>query len=182
MDGIGAHRDRSVWDSPAGTVASTVAGQPPVAAPDPGAPTDAESWVAMVSHQMNLSITRALDTSVDCVQILGDVDLSDAHALALAADQLIEGDASEIYVDLGGTTFMGSTLVTFLVLVGEINGHARRPMVLCRPTPMARRVIRVTGLDALASVRPDLPTLWPSAWLGKAAVHTLPEQRRDDLS
>jgi anti-anti-sigma factor len=110
--------------------------------------------------QMKLSITRSADNSADFVQILGDVDLSDSRALGLAARQLIDAEASVVYVDLGGTTFIGSTLVAFLVLVGN-NGKDRRPLVLCRPSPMAVRVIHMTGLDELATVRPDLPPLWP---------------------
>jgi anti-anti-sigma factor len=112
--------------------------------------------------QMRLSITRSSDNSADFVQINGDVDLSDSRALGLAARQLIDAAASVVYVDLGGTTFMGSTLVAFLVHVGN-NGKDRRPLVLCRPSPMARRVIQMTGLDALATVRPDLPQLWPES-------------------
>jgi anti-anti-sigma factor len=111
-------------------------------------------------EQMRLSITRSADSSADFVRILGDVDLSDSHALGLAARQLIDANASIVYVDLAGTTFMGSTLVAFLVHVGN-NGRARRPLVLCRPTTMASRVIRMTGLDELASVRADLPAMWP---------------------
>jgi len=110
--------------------------------------------------QMKLSITRSADNSADFVQILGDVDLSDSRALGLAARQLIDAEASVVYVDLGGTTFIGSTLVAFLVLVGN-NGKDRRPLVLGRPSPMAVRVIHMTGLDELATVRPDLPPLWP---------------------
>jgi anti-anti-sigma factor len=110
--------------------------------------------------QMRLSITRSADNSADYVEILGDVDLSDSRALGLAARQLIDANADTIYVDLAGTTFMGSTLVAFLVHVGN-NGRARRPLVLCRPTAMARRVIEMTGLDELATVRSDLPPLWP---------------------
>jgi anti-anti-sigma factor len=109
---------------------------------------------------MRLSITTSADGAVDFVRILGDVDLSEAHALGLAARHLSDGDASLIYVDLGGTTFMGSTLVGFLVQLGN-NGRASRALVLCRPTPAARRVIHMTGLDELASVRADLPALWP---------------------
>ena len=113
--------------------------------------------------QMRLSVTRSADSSADYVQILGDVDLSDSRALGLAARQLIDADAATVYVDLAGTTFMGSTLVAFLVHVGN-NGRARRPLVLCRPTAMARRVIQMTGLDELATVRPDLPPLWPDTF------------------
>jgi anti-anti-sigma factor len=109
--------------------------------------------------QMTLSITTSSDSSVDFVRILGDVDLSDSPALGAAAQQL--GDVSLIYVDLGGTTFMGSTLVTFLVQLGN-DGHHGRPLVLCRPRSAARRVIHMTGLDELATVRPDLPDAWPA--------------------
>jgi anti-anti-sigma factor len=110
--------------------------------------------------QMRLSITRSMDNSADFVQILGDVDLSDSRALGIAARQLLGAGAGVIYVDLAGTTFMGSTLVAFLVHVGN-NGKNRRPLVLCRPSPMAVRVIHMTGLEELAAVRPDLPPLWP---------------------
>jgi anti-anti-sigma factor len=110
--------------------------------------------------QMRLSITRSADNTANFVQILGDVDLSDSRALGLAARQLIDAAATVVYVDLAGTTFMGSTLVAFLVHVGN-NGKDRRPLVLCRPSPMALRVIHMTGLDELASVQPDLPPSWP---------------------
>jgi len=110
--------------------------------------------------QMRLSITRSADNTANFVQILGDVDLSDSRALGLEARQLIDAAATVVYVDLAGTTFMGSTLVAFLVHVGN-NGKDRRPLVLCRPSPMALRVIHMTGLDELASVQPDLPPSWP---------------------
>ena len=118
---------------------------------------------------MRLSITKSLENSADFVQILGDVDLSDSRALSVAARQLFDGAAGTVYVDLGGTTFMGSTLVAFLVHVGK-NGAHRRPLVLCRPTTMALRVIHMTGLDELASVRCDLPPLWPDILAEPVAV------------
>jgi anti-anti-sigma factor len=134
-------------------------------APDLGDPLMPESRRNMtinMQHQMSLSITRSPDSSVDFVQIVGDVDLSDARALGVAARQLLDADASIVYVDLSGTTFMGSTLVAFLVHVGN-NDRDRpgRTLVLCRPTPMALRVIQMTGLHKVATVQPDLPAHWP---------------------
>jgi anti-anti-sigma factor len=137
--------------------------QPKAAAPDPGVnPSNAESWPGMTidQGQMTLSITRPSDSSVDYVQIVGDVDLADANRLESAARRLVEADASVIYVDLAGVTFIGSTLVGFLVGIGNSKGPTRRQVVLCRPTPMASKVIHLTGLDELATVRPDLPDRW----------------------
>lgn len=110
---------------------------------------------------MRLSITRPPDSSVVFVRIVGDVDLSDTKALEVAATQLLEVPGSVTYVDLGGATLLGSTLVAFLMHLADARGRIRRPLVLCRPTPLADRVIRITGLDLVAEVRPDLPSEWP---------------------
>jgi anti-anti-sigma factor len=113
----------------------------------------------LTRDQMQISITASPDGSVDYVRIRGDVDLSDVRELGLAAQRLIIGNAGLVYVDLGGITFMGSTLIGFLVHIAD-SGRVRRPLVLCRPTPMARRVIGLTDLDKLATLRSDLPS-WP---------------------
>jgi anti-anti-sigma factor len=112
-----------------------------------------------MSHdRMTLSIARPRGGAVDYVQIRGDVDLSEAEALDRAAALLQDGAGGGVCVDLGGTTFMDSTLVQFL----EDLGNGTRELVICRPGPMATRLIHLTGLDALASVRADLPPHWPN--------------------
>jgi anti-anti-sigma factor len=113
----------------------------------------------LTRDQMQISITASPDGSVDFVRIRGEVDLSDARELGLAAQRLIAADAGLVYVDLGGITFMGSTMIGFLVHIAN-SGRVRRQLILCRPTPMARRVIGLTDLDRLATLRADLP-LWP---------------------
>lgn len=121
--------------------------------------------------RMTLTITRPTGSSVDYVEILGDVDMSDSIELGHAADDLHAADPSSICVDLGGTTFMDSTLLDFLEGLGDSDsdGAARPPLVLCRPRPMARRLIHLTGLDAHAIVRPDLPRQWPRTPTARAA-------------
>lgn len=113
----------------------------------------------LTRDQMQISITASPDGSVDFVRIRGEVDLSDARELGLTAQRLIAANAGLVYVDLGGITFMGSTLIGFLVHIAD-SGRVRRQLILCRPTPMARRVIGLTDLDKLATLRADLP-LWP---------------------
>ena len=115
--------------------------------------------MATMSHdRMTLSITRPRSGAVDYVQIRGDVDLSAADELHRAAAQLRDAHSAGVCIDLGGTTFMDSTLVQFLEDLGD--GGAGR-LVICRPGPMATRLIHLTGLDAVASVRADLPSHWP---------------------
>jgi anti-anti-sigma factor len=113
----------------------------------------------LTKGHMRLTITASPDGCADYVRIRGDVDLSDSRGLGLAAQRLIAANADLVYVDLGGVTFMGSTLAGFLVHVVN-SRRKRRRVILCHPTPMARRVIQMTGLDKLANVRSDLPW-WP---------------------
>jgi anti-anti-sigma factor len=114
---------------------------------------------AVPHERMTLSITRPGDGAVDYVRIAGDVDLSDAEELARAAAELHIGASAGVCIDLGGTTFMDSTLVQFLEDLGD---DGARHLVICRPGPMASRLIHLTGLDAVASVRADLPPQWPA--------------------
>ncbi|MGZ4572945.1 MAG: STAS domain-containing protein [Blastococcus sp.] len=125
---------------------------------------------------VSLSITRPPGSTVDYVQIRGNVDLADSPALGLAARALIDADASLLYVDLGSTTLMSSPLVAFLVHISGRPGRPHRPMVLCRPTPMALRIIKMTGLDLVASIRQDLPPLWPEPGPAEPGEPPLPER------
>jgi anti-anti-sigma factor len=117
--------------------------------------------VTQAHPQMALSVTRSPESSVDYVRILGEVDLADSTQLGLAARQIIDAGAEVVYVDLGGTSFMGSTLVAFLIHIAN-SGARVRALILCRPSPVARRVIELTKLDARFAVRNDLPPDWPT--------------------
>jgi hypothetical protein len=123
-----------------------------------------ESWRIMTlptQEQMRLSVTRPPDSTVAFVAIVGDVDLSDTDALDAAAGRLLAVPASVTYVDLGEASLVGSTLVAFLLHLADARGAIRRPLVLCRPTSLGRKVIGITGLDQVAEVWPDLPSDWP---------------------
>jgi anti-anti-sigma regulatory factor len=114
-------------------------------------------------EHMRLSVTRPPDSTVAFVRIVGDVDMTDTGALDAAARQLLAVPASVTYVDLGGASLVGSTLVAFLLHLADVRGAIRRPLVLCRPTLLGRKVIRITGLDKVAEIWPDLPSDWPAA-------------------
>jgi hypothetical protein len=89
----------------------------------------------------------------------------DSHELDLAARQLIADEASIIFVDLGGVRFIGSDSSRLSGARVQQRRRPttddRRPMVRCGPSPMALRVIRMTGLEDFARVHTELPPVWP---------------------
>jgi anti-anti-sigma factor len=117
--------------------------------------------VIQAHPQMTISVKRSPENSVDYVRILGEPDLADSTQLGLAARQIIDDGSDLVYVDLGGTSFMGSTLVAFLIHIAD-SGAGDRALVLCRPSPIARRVIELTHLDDRFAVRDELPPDWPA--------------------
>jgi hypothetical protein len=92
--------------------------------------------------------------------VAGDVDMTCESALTRAAAHLQSCPPDTVYIDLGAVTFGGSTLLNFLVRV-VANLPDASALVLCRPTPYTRELIRLTSPDLLATMREGLPHDWP---------------------
>ena len=113
----------------------------------------------ILSDHMDIAVsTRPADAAV-YVRIAGDVDVTNEPALARAASWLSTEAPHTVFVDLGGITFAGATLVTFLVRV--INAiPPGSSLVLCRPTPNMRRVLWLMSMHLIATLRDGLPPHW----------------------
>jgi anti-anti-sigma regulatory factor len=107
---------------------------------------------------MAIDIPNESRVGVLCIRMSGDVDLSDNWSLALATPRIRETGAHTIFVDVGAVTFFGSTIVNFLVHL--VSSGLSSQVVLCRPTPMARRVLAALSLPPQISTRIDLPPEW----------------------
>ena len=112
----------------------------------------------LINHAV-VTVSARPGAAVACVCLAGDVDLAAESALVDAANQLSLAAPRVVFLDLAAVTFGGSTLVTFLVRVLNTIPYGLS-LVLCRPTPMVRRVISLTSLDLLATVRDDPPPQW----------------------
>jgi len=93
-----------------------------------------------------------------CARMSGDVDISNAEDLAAASPRIRGPGAHTVLLDIGPVTFFGSTLVNFLVHL--VNAAPGSRIVLCRPSPMARRVVSALPLPSQISLRADLPPEW----------------------
>ncbi|WP_410811528.1 STAS domain-containing protein [Micromonospora sp. 067-2] len=111
------------------------------------------------------------------VCLAGEIDLAAGPALSGVVDRLSASAPTEVVVDLADVTFACSTLPNFLVRV-----HRALPdssaLVVCRPTVNTRRLLQVTNMTRIATLRSDLPT--SGHWAPRTAVRpiTLPAPGR----
>jgi anti-anti-sigma factor len=109
-------------------------------------------------EHMTIDVPAQARAGVLCVRVSGDVDYSDSWDLSMATPRIRETGAQTIFVDVGLVTFFGSTMVNFLVHLLTVGPGSE--LVICRPTPMARRVVDSLSLPRGISMRADLPPEW----------------------
>jgi anti-sigma B factor antagonist len=92
-----------------------------------------------------------LDTSKDgseaVVSLRGELDVTTAHVVREALEQLRTDGVNEITVDLEHLAFMDSTgLAVFLGAMKRLRGDGG-DMVLAKPNERVSRTLVITGLD-----------------------------------
>ena len=101
---------------------------------------------------MDISTQQAKSVSVMTVK--GRVDSATAPDLENALKQLVEGDKTQIVLDLKDVEYMSSAglraMVSTLKAVKRINGDLR----LCTPSPRVAEVLRLAGLNSIFSIYP----------------------------
>jgi len=92
--------------------------------------------------------------SVSVMTVKGRVDSATAPDLENALKQLVEGDKTQIVLDLKDVEYMSSAglraMVSTLKAVKRINGDLR----LCTPSPRVAEVLRLAGLNSIFSIYP----------------------------
>jgi anti-anti-sigma factor len=82
------------------------------------------------------------------VQLSGDVDLAAEDRLEEILQALSATEIRDIYIDLLGVAFAGTSLLTFLVRAGAVEA-LYGPPVLYRTPPNIRRIIEAVGLHKI---------------------------------
>lgn len=128
---------------------------------DLGSRTKPEVGNGMGNHPMTITVTCACRGQVACMCIAGDVDLMDPVDLSQAQRQLASVTCETLFVDLAGVTFGGAALVHYLyALAARLPGAATW---LCGSSGMTATIIKLTGLDQVATLRDGLPKDWATA-------------------
>ena len=84
------------------------------------------------------------------LHVRGDIDASTSAALTAAVDDLASASDGPLVIDLSKVTFMDSSGLSVL-----INAHQRGFTIVVRqPSEVVRRVVELTGLEAVLVIEP----------------------------
>ncbi len=93
------------------------------------------------------------DDSCGVVVLAGEVDIYTAPRFKESMLDLLDGGAQTLVIDLSGVTFIDSTALG--VLIGGLRrvNDAGGAMALVVTTPAVERVLTITGLDRVFTIR-----------------------------
>jgi anti-anti-sigma factor len=106
-------------------------------------------------HTFLITVTVMPERRRTDLALFGDVDVEARSLLAGAVDQLADAAPHTAVVDLAAVTFAGSVLASFLARVRTAI-PARSLLVVTRPTPITHRVLQLTGIEQIATIRDDV--------------------------
>ncbi|HEY6744326.1 MAG TPA: STAS domain-containing protein [Mycobacteriales bacterium] len=91
----------------------------------------------------------------DChetVRVRGELDIATAPLLRAALDGVYARRPERVEVDLSGITFLDASSIATLIAARRRLAAQRAALVLVDPSSIARRVIRLAGLDRVLEV------------------------------
>ena len=88
------------------------------------------------------------------VTLRGELDRATAPRLQQVLDQLCRDGYPEIVLDLSGLEFLSAAGLTVFLRADSHLRAADGEIILYRPGRLARRVLELTGLDTVLTIRP----------------------------
>ena len=96
------------------------------------------------------AVERADDPSgAPVVQLVGEIDISNAESLGAMLDRLIGDETRHLVVDLGALEFMDSSGIAMLLRVAARSGTVE----IRNPSDVVLRIIECTGLADVLRIR-----------------------------
>ena len=108
------------------------------------------------------SLTAQQNGNVAVLALRGEVDVYAAPLLRTRLHELVAGDSDTVAVDLSGASFLDSSGVGVLIGARKRLAASGRRLVLCSPSPEARGVIAILGLEEYFGLEPSEPSPEPS--------------------
>jgi anti-anti-sigma factor len=102
--------------------------------------------------QLQVFVSRVEDTTR--VVLAGELDGGSAVSLSEQLRHVTADLECDLVIDVGLLTFIDSTGLSLLVSLHKNVQASGRALTVVDPTPMARRLFQITGLDQVLTVEP----------------------------
>jgi anti-anti-sigma factor len=109
------------------------------------------------------------DSNCSHVALIGELDLASAPHLQQVLDELCRDGFQEIVLDLARLDFLSATGLEVFVHADDQLRAAGGRLILNRPGPRARRVLAITGLDTVLTLRPVTSDGLDAAVIGRVS-------------
>ncbi len=110
--------------------------------------------------------TTPLPDRTVVLRLSGEATVDQRKPLRDALRTAVGDDPALLVIDLSALGFCDATLLNALLETRLIAGTAEVPLVLAGPPAQARRLLRLTGTDALLDLRPSLDAALPTGGAG----------------
>jgi anti-sigma B factor antagonist len=92
---------------------------------------------------------RYPDPGLGVLTVSGELDIATSGMLRQELNELLDGGAQRVEVDLSGVVFMDSSALSTLVGAHERATAQNRQFALVSPSPACAKVLGITGLDRI---------------------------------
>ncbi|HZC53555.1 MAG TPA: STAS domain-containing protein [Mycobacterium sp.] len=86
------------------------------------------------------------------IALCGELDMASAPGLHALLDAHLEACRTVIRVDLGGVTFLDSTVLGELIIASDRCRRMQGALILTKVAPKVRRVFQIAGVEALLRI------------------------------
>jgi anti-sigma B factor antagonist len=92
----------------------------------------------------------------EIVTLPGEIDVTNAHSVGDELQAAFGPGVAVVIADMSGTAFLDSSGVRYLLLASKHAAQANAELRLVTESAAVLRVLRVTGVDRLLKIYPDL--------------------------
>jgi anti-anti-sigma factor len=100
---------------------------------------------------LQILVTAGQDTPV--LKLSGEMDMESVPALSDALDTQLSGGTRQLTADLSGLRFADSASLRQLLLAARTLRKRGGDLILLNPQPSIARILDLTGIDQLVTVR-----------------------------
>ncbi|MGH3896957.1 MAG: STAS domain-containing protein [Pseudonocardiaceae bacterium] len=108
-------------------------------------------------HGPMFGVEVCSDAARSWVTVSGELDLASTPRLQRVLDGLCRDGCQEIVLDLAELEFLSAVGLGLFVRADEQFRAAGGRLILNRPRPVLRRILAITELDTVLTIRPVLP-------------------------